>query len=171
MVCQGCNFSILNFMMLITNEIALLEFLYEHGVLSKSLICPKCQKNCKFYEKEFIFGCANTTYIKNEHKKRVKVKCNYRIFGKNNTFFNNSNLTIKEICHFVGLWLFVTPKQTVLEKELGWSSKTVVDWTSFCREVCLIVINKNSEKLGGPGKIVEIDEAKFGKRKYTIGEE
>lgn len=170
MVCQGCSFSLMNFVLLTANEVALLDFLYEHGVLNKTVNCPKCEKVCKFYKSEFKFMCTNTTTIKNQHKKRVKVRCNFNISGKKNTFFNNTNLSMREICHFVGLWLFSTPKQTVLEYELGWSSKTVVKWTSICRNVCLVIINKNSEKLGGPGKVVEIVEAKFGKQKYNRGQ-
>ena len=39
------------------------------------------------------------------------------------------------------------------------------DWASFCREVCF----DNAVPNGGPGKIVEIYESKFGKRKYHRG--
>ena len=38
---------------------------------------------------------------------------------------------------------------------------------NFCREVCIAYCETNSKKLGGPGKTVEVDEAKFGKRKYN----
>ena len=41
--------------------------------------------------------------------------------------------------------------------------KNCVDWSSFCREVLMLSFNSNKHKLGGPGKIVEIDESKFGK--------
>jgi hypothetical protein len=53
--------------------------------------------------------------------------------------------------------------------ELDLCRQTVVDWYNFSREVCTSILEKNSEKLGGPGKIVEIDESKFGKRKFHKG--
>ena len=39
----------------------------------------------------------------------------------------------------------------------------------FCRETCKVTIQRNSEKLGGEGKVVQIDESKVGKRKYHRG--
>ena len=45
----------------------------------------------------------------------------------------------------------------------------VCDWFQFCREVVLDFIESKSEMTGGAGKVVEIDESKFGKRKYQRG--
>ena len=39
----------------------------------------------------------------------------------------------------------------------------------FCRETWEVTIQRNSEKLGGEGKVVQIDESKVGKRKYHRG--
>ncbi|XP_068240034.1 uncharacterized protein [Palaemon carinicauda] len=52
-------------------------------------------------------------------------------------------------------------------EQLG--SHTLVDWYNFCREVCEQVLILDNKKIGGPGHIVEVDESKFGKRKYNIG--
>ncbi|KAJ8973851.1 hypothetical protein NQ317_016406 [Molorchus minor] len=54
-----------------------------------------------------------------------------------------------------------------LENELNLSSKTVVCWSSFCRDVCVLCMIDSSEPLGGIGKVVEIDEANMDLRKYN----
>ena len=45
----------------------------------------------------------------------------------------------------------------------------MVDWFNFCREVYEEILSAESGQIGGVGKIVEIDESKFGKRKYYRG--
>ncbi len=40
-----------------------------------------------------------------------------------------------------------------------------MDWFSFGCEVCIEIIKSDSEIIGGPGMIIELDESKFGKRK------
>lgn len=49
------------------------------------------------------------------------------------------------------------------------SYQTAVDWASFCREVLIDACFDNSEPVGGVGVTVEIDESKFGRRKYNRG--
>ncbi|KFM58004.1 hypothetical protein X975_20051, partial [Stegodyphus mimosarum] len=49
------------------------------------------------------------------------------------------------------------------------SSATLTDWRQFVNEVILNHVELTSEKTGGVGKIVEIDESKFGKTKYHRG--
>ena len=48
---------------------------------------------------------------------------------------------------------------------LNISSKTSVDWRSFCSEVCSDWF-LNQEQIGGEGVEVEIDETQFVRRKY-----
>jgi len=65
-------------------------------------------------------------------------------------------------------WTHQYPQSIVLhESEL--SNKTVIDFYNFCREVCVVILEEQSEPIGGPGCIVEIDESKFGKRKFNLG--
>ncbi|KAJ8980947.1 hypothetical protein NQ317_001210, partial [Molorchus minor] len=62
------------------------------------------------------------------------------------------------------------PRVLFIARELKISTRTVVDWSNFCREVCIEWCSTHSnDKIGGPGKIIEIDEAKEGRRKYQKG--
>ena len=63
------------------------------------------------------------------------------------------------------LWSTMTP----LKKELQISEPTGVDWFNFIRDVCAEYFKQNPVVIGGPGIEVEIDESKFGRRKYNRG--
>ena len=52
--------------------------------------------------------------------------------------------------------------------ELKLSDPSICDWASFCREVLVEWCVKQEGKIGGEGTVVEIDESKFGKRKYNV---
>ena len=51
----------------------------------------------------------------------------------------------------------------------NYSKITVTEWFLFLREAYIHSIMEQSEQIGGNGVEVEIDESKFGKRKYHRG--
>ncbi|GBO43469.1 hypothetical protein AVEN_207531-1 [Araneus ventricosus] len=57
-------------------------------------------------------------------------------------------------------------KESIMN-DLDLASQMVTDWMNFCREVCEDECLAFDGKIGGVGKIAEIDESKFGKRKYN----
>ena len=65
-------------------------------------------------------------------------------------------------------WL-VQDKVSKAVKECGVSKHVVVDWYNFCRDVCGQYFLDHRVTNGGPGRVVEIDESKFGRRKHNRG--
>ena len=52
------------------------------------------------------------------------------------------------------------------------SSATIRQWLVYCREICFVFLDKKFHEegqIGGDKVVVEIDEAKFGKRKHHHG--
>ena len=49
------------------------------------------------------------------------------------------------------------------------AAQTAVDWYNFIRDICAHYFIDHPAIIGGPGVKVEIDESKFGNRKYNRG--
>lgn len=54
-------------------------------------------------------------------------------------------------------------------KQLPVNSNTAVDWDIFYRRTCEVTILQKSEKIGGEGKVVQIDDSKVEKCEFHWG--
>ncbi len=124
--------------------------------------CDKCHhgnlnlRKDKSYSKDGVcYRCTNK-------------KCNFKQSIRAGSWFCGSHLLMSQIVKLTYFWV-KKQRNNFTEEELRLSGKTVVDWYNFAREVCTQIIVQDSQKVGGPGKIVEIDESKFGKRKNNKG--
>jgi hypothetical protein len=82
------------------------------------------------------------------------------------SWFRQSKLTLLEILLITYDIVYREPAHRI-HYEYGIASQTVGDWGMFCREAVLVFLEGCSVKIGGPNKTVEIDESKFGRRKYS----
>ena len=45
------------------------------------------------------------------------------------------------------------------------TTQSAVDWDMFCRALCEVTLFEDCARLGGPGKVVQINVSKIGKSK------
>jgi transposase-like protein len=78
-------------------------------------------------------------------------------------------LSLEQAVKLTYYWVYELPNDFISRELKIGSDHTLVDWKNFAREVCLCILEQDTEQIGGPGKHIEIDESKFGKRKYHRG--
>ena len=136
----------------------------DEGLIACERVCGHCNKGMKLV----VCGDRSDGHKwecrRQEGGKRHKVEMSIR----QGSWFKKSNMTIEEILKFT-YWWCRDVKQEDICHELNVATNTAVDWDSFCRETCEVMLLEREEKIGGPGKIVLIDESKVGKRKYHRG--
>jgi transposase-like protein len=102
--------------------------------------------------------------------KKNRIRCDTRVSILKLTYFDNVHLNLTVIAEIVLLHLTRPPSRCqFIAKETNVSHRILIDYFNFIREVLVFWAHNNSEQIGGEGKIVEIDEAKIGKRKYNKG--
>ncbi|KFM72405.1 hypothetical protein X975_25370, partial [Stegodyphus mimosarum] len=84
------------------------------------------------------------------------------------SWFCNSKLRMDEI-FFLTYEMLRGTKTGAIQEQYFLASNTLANWRQFINKTILDYIELSTEKIGGIEKIVEIDESKFGKRKYTRG--
>ena len=158
-----------------------IEFLQRRGVLRSEVRCPGVlykgvrQGNCgqpmalkKVGDrKDGLSWRCRKVHTVTDKLKQYKVK-DVKISIREGTWLENSNLTLEEVVELIYLW---THNFTLaeIEHELRISKKTLIEWTIYFRDVCTSIVLDHSEPIGGEGIPVEIDESKFGRRKYNKG--
>ena len=98
-----------------------------------------------------------------------KAGCNVCVCVRKGTWFMGGTLSLKTILLFIYAWVEELASVKFCGKELGISHGTAVDYSNYMREVCAEDLIRHPVQVGGPGKIVEIDETVYSRRKYNRG--
>jgi len=93
--------------------------------------CKKCECGNVKLRKDISFSKDGCCWRCNNKS------CNKKISIRRDSFFSNSALTIDKILKLTYMWVWKLPEYYVkIQLKIG-SEETMVDWYSFCREVCL----------------------------------
>ncbi|XP_023239048.1 uncharacterized protein LOC111637718 [Centruroides sculpturatus] len=162
--CSGCQYNY--FEATAFSEERGKEELLRHGIWRKETKCGRCGNLLRAEGGRELFRCGK---VIRKGKKRA-APCGWSKSIWAGTFFSHSNLSLVTLWRFIfSLLVWKPPRQATLHRFLGLSKRTIVDWYSFYREVCVHDVSSQTEKLGGEGRVVEVDEAKIGRRKYHKG--
>ena len=132
-------------------------WLMNNSLLANVMNCKKCSTPCRIVTKKDakVWRCPQKG-------------CQAVISVRNDSFFTGSHLKLNEIVDII-YWWSRKAKIHVTMHETGHYEHTIVDWFNFLRDVCAQYFIDHPTTIGGPGSIVEIDESKFGRRKYNRG--
>lgn len=132
-------------------------FYQERGLLAKSATCDKNHP----MKLSFCDGVRWRCNVSSCRKKRSIRK---------GTWFESSKLPFLTSLRFIYGWSEEMTSQKWCKKQLDMNPNTVVDWNNYLREVCVEVnAEREQKKIGGIGKIVEVDETLYTKRKNNAG--
>ena len=131
-----------------------LNFLRDHGVLPKHVVCPRCGRNCTFRKDKNTWRCSGSFKFTKSKKRR---RCGFSSTENASTFLSKSHLPPWKVILFVNEFLRRGLSLNFLAKNLNISKSTVSEWRQFCCEVTEAWC-KNQDPIGGDDVIIEISE-------------
>ena len=150
---------LLEFLQEFGDESTIVAKLRAIGLLRNNYFCTKC-------------GCEMTERA-TEKRDRIMFVCRKRSCRTSKSiragsFFENAKLGLCDCMLFIHLWSKNYSEKLMLD-DFSFSKHTVVDWSRFCRELCVENYEIDDGVIGGPGTIVEIDETHIVRRKNNVG--
>lgn len=148
--------------MALTDEKAALRFLDCKGVIQLMLQCPHCQGNLLPMSKSLQ---SKSRFVVRCRKRRCK---GFSISVLEGSILTQCKFPKHQFVELAYQWL-LNNKYNSIARSMGMSPNTITDWSNYFREaVSSDLLLGGDCQIGGPGIIVEIDESKFGKRKYNV---
>lgn len=148
------------------SRLDVIHFFMNLGLIVKDVVCHRCGKPMKLGNlyRPSVDGYLWQCKVNSKNKHMVEKSIRY------GSFFNGSKLSMPSIMIITYLWTLQLPAYYIaLEAKVN--INTVTEWSQFCRDVCLEVCVDDSDVIGGQGVIVEVDESKFLRRKFSHSQE
>ena len=135
-------------------EKAELEFLYEKEIIIRPEVCSLCNAVLKRIT-ETRFKCTKWT-------------CRTHVSSLKNSILQNSLLPANKLLEF--FYYFLSKCSfTTIQLITGHSSRTISNLLLRTQNIIARNITEMDTQIGGPGIVVQLDESKFGTRKYNRG--
>lgn len=152
------NFNIFSIIDIVKDHSSSILFLQSKGILRFGFQCQECLIDMSLIKDNSAID---------RHCFRCK-ECRKKKSIRHGSFLSKSKL---ELRHFIMLIYFWSTKTHAgaMQTHLSLSNVSIVVWTKFIREVCSSKLMNLNPKIGGPGKIIQIDESVIYKAKYNLG--
>jgi transposase-like protein len=148
----------------------LVKSFYQNVIPSEAVAVQYLIENQIFEaEKQCSCGATITFSSTNTEKRCTKKTCRKRHSITHNTIFQSSNLKVTDILELIYLKICLNSRYQDVISCTTLTSKTITKWTRYIQQIMANDLEVDDIKVGGPGIVVEIDESKFGKRKYNRG--
>jgi transposase-like protein len=133
-----------------------ISFLFENNIFEMKEKCTSpCNGKMALQTAKKIFRCTRKA-------------CRKEIPIRAGSFFSTSKLPFSQVLHLAYLWLNNVSIKAMITFG-GISSHTACSLQNAFRNLVSEAVEIEDTIIGGEGIIIEIDEAKFGKRKYHRG--
>ena len=137
------------------------EFLFQRGILKATMSCPGSSSPmtlvaCSSSKSSdlLIWRCPPCKRFKNIRSDSV---------------LSGQKLSLSLFLLLVFYLSIKSLPSVAISQLIGVSENTISDWKTILHTRVANYLIANPSPIGGPGVIVEMDEAKFGKRKYNKG--
>jgi hypothetical protein len=149
--------SIFEFLEIFNTEEKCLQFFLEEGIVYQQLLCTECATTMSIVMKynEHYYRC---------HKGGCKA-IKSLFYG---TILYNSKLDSPKVMMIAFLWL-KKASMSLIVNITGISDKTVKTYVDQLVGIIACSLDEQDTMIGGEGIEVQLDESKFGKRKYNRG--
>jgi transposase-like protein len=135
------------------NNDAAIAFSRENGLVDIHRSCPTCGGTIA--DHGILFKCT-----KNGCRKQISLFAN--------SFFSRLKTPLCKVLQVGYLWLIKCPSGGIAAYT-GVHKQTTADLLLYYRQLVASSLNEEDTRIGGEGVVVELDESKFGKRKYHRG--